>query len=789
MDVLPQPTAEGNGSPLQPQEPREENYEDLPKCFRAIAVLRRNVNTKRVLAGDKRYALLSTLDGLVDAISTLADTSLERIDEGTHDNSEDIKALQVKVNRLLFEFNSSKEIYEKLDAELCTFDDRLADEEIRIYKHLGTTDRPPPSIYNHSFPLRSLPEQPSSQDDLPYGEPSDDGTDPFEYQYGMGASVGMYPRLVADMPQNSSFNESPLIDVEKRIEPDTTITDPRRDKGVSGLVEQHGLLPDLNGANFQTPIDYVADGSESSVLYGTTPEPHPLILDNRSPDRLESYLLDFNNKTERVNQWLLHILRTSPLEVVGLRNSYDDDPGRITMDETAWAKHVLKCWPQDNRPATSDLGPYTKGAVIYGSVDSLEQNLESRNSSQLNGNGSSPVDLSTQLERSTSWHLVSSKDYEPTPHPLASTSPHQNLTESRNVNNLGSKQAVAERPRWPTSTSHPQVLSRGIQWMYRETIRGIKMSFEKKHRPKIPRIPWPTAARKNKLYTGKTHNSSVIAASGHDNVDIHESRLPHRISSSLTVSPSRKTESTSHSSTFIDSSGNLGSMREQPLSGVSNPKSKNNPERTTLLHSYNKTSLEAVHTKSLFPGRVFLLSIDSLVDLDPRAYHKPLPYIGYNPIDGPPSPLLNNEIQELNPLQNKYRDLVVRFDSPEYATAADVRIRLTPGAYNLPIHKQLRLNSTVQFAIPFGVPTLGIGQTNPHDFPKIYQDLEDPKRHANYLPSRLLSGLAREGRGQLYSFDKGYASAYIEPDLFWGPLSQGSLTSDDTDPPRYSTAY
>lgn len=460
MDVLQLSKASSNECSRHQthnREPRNENFDDLPKCFRAIAALRQNVNTKRVLAGDTRFALWRSLDELLDAAH-----------ERLQDTQEDVVASKARFEKLLTDFDSSRDRYEKADTELGALDDRLAEEEKRLYGHLETANVPVPSIYNYSFPLRSLPDQPPSRDDLTYGESSEDGTDPFESKYGLGTSVGNYPRLRTETLQNAFSGRSPSISDEDKIELDIPIAEPLRDKGISRLMEQNGFFPDLHHSGSPLATEYPVD--ESSVLFGTTPDPHLLILDCRSPVRLRRYVLEFDSKMDRVNKWLLHNLRISPLEIERLRNSYDDDSGSTTMDEETWAKHVLELWSQGNYPVALELDSQPERPFTSDPADSLKQNLESRISNQLNREGFSHDDLSRQYQNPESWlHISRPRDHEIS----LETLPFAKVNHESAVTHSFPPRRVSEYDQWSENVLKPQALLTRIQLMCRGTFRSL----------------------------------------------------------------------------------------------------------------------------------------------------------------------------------------------------------------------------------------------------------------------------------------------------------------------------
>lgn len=489
MDALPlsKDSRDGNSEHHQHHggEQSGENLDELPKCFRAIAAFRQDVNTKRVLTGDTRLALWRSLDELVDATTVLVDTLLESSHGSLQETPQDAVILKSHFDKLLVDFNTSKDKSEKLDAELCTFDDRLADEEMRLYEHLKATNiQPPASIYNHSFPLRSVPSTPPSRYDLAYVDPSVDGTDPYESIYGLGTSVGDYPTLTSKVAQDFSPSQSPSIVGQDRVDLDLAIADPLRDKGLSGLVEQNGLLPDPSYSDSSGATEYFVHDSELSVLSGTTPDPHPLLLDTRNLDRLRWYLLEFKSTKDRINKWLLSILRTSPLEVERLRNSYGNGLDSITRDEKTWAKHVLELWPHDIYHVDSEFAWQPWSAPITDSIGSLDRNLGSNNSEELNLERHNYVEPLGHQRRISSSLISYRKEYE------VSTA---KVNQEKRVAHSLPLSRVAEPFQWPEAMSKTSAPSSRIHLMYWGTSFSLNGTAKEKQQRLKPQTSSQTS--------------------------------------------------------------------------------------------------------------------------------------------------------------------------------------------------------------------------------------------------------------------------------------------------------
>jgi hypothetical protein len=80
--------------------------------------------------------------------------------------------------------------------------------------------------------------------------------------------------------------------------------------------------------------DSFGDG-DSLLLLGT---------DSDTQSTLSDYLMSFESTKNRVNRWLLHKLRVSPLEVFELRRKVQESPHTVPD----WANLALQCWEGDS---------------------------------------------------------------------------------------------------------------------------------------------------------------------------------------------------------------------------------------------------------------------------------------------------------------------------------------------------------------------------------------------------------------------------------------------------------
>jgi hypothetical protein len=166
------------------------------------------------------------------------------------------------------------------------------------------------------------------------------------------------------------------------------------------------------------------------------------------------------------------------------------------------------------------------------------------------------------------------------------------------------------------------------------------------------------------------------------------------------------------------------------------------------------------------------------------------------------SPIFKDGGQKLNLSQNEFRDLVIHFNPSCYGTndtrnpqsderpyEDEINIQLTDHADDFSLQQRSRINSTVRFMIPFGVPTLKIGHVKQEALSRILPDTQSPAELVNYVPENLLSNLGPEATKEIHLWNTGFLSSvpFVEPDYFWDTLSRDQLPTDDTDSPQYST--
>jgi hypothetical protein len=106
---------------------------------------------------------------------------------------------------------------------------------------------------------------------------------------------------------------------------------------VSMIRESSGGLDDLNVENL------FGDGN-SLLLLGS---------DTDTQSTLSDYLMQFDSTRNRVNRWLLHKLRISPLEISELRRQVLKSP----QSTPNWADLALDCWDKDNTEDEPEHSP------------------------------------------------------------------------------------------------------------------------------------------------------------------------------------------------------------------------------------------------------------------------------------------------------------------------------------------------------------------------------------------------------------------------------------------------
>ncbi|KAI9696682.1 MAG: hypothetical protein M1820_008056 [Bogoriella megaspora] len=133
-------------------------------------------------------------------------------------------------------------------------------------------------------------------------------------------------------------------------------------------------------ANIEPELDYQASlGSEDSLMDAraeTDPNLERLLLfddDFRSRSKLSDYLLTFKGSHSRINQWLLHRLRTSYTEAVSLKETVSAEG----VTDAAWSEKALALWDDDEaaRPPMyeSTIEPAPESHTFdHGQVNSLQ---------------------------------------------------------------------------------------------------------------------------------------------------------------------------------------------------------------------------------------------------------------------------------------------------------------------------------------------------------------------------------------------------------------------------------
>jgi hypothetical protein len=143
-----------------------------------------------------------------------------------------------------------------------------------------------------------------------------------------------------------------------------------------------------------------------------SPSVTELLLSNddaNSQSTLSDYLTGFVSTSDRINGWLLHKLRTSPWEIMLLR---DHVHARSKNNEN-WAKKVVQFWGQDVSPG-SIHSPSTGSFRSAGDRDSLKQyrpNLSlkippSWHAQYGSRTSTGPAQISRPFPSMTRWHGV-----------------------------------------------------------------------------------------------------------------------------------------------------------------------------------------------------------------------------------------------------------------------------------------------------------------------------------------------------------------------------------------------
>lgn len=117
--------------------------------------------------------------------------------------------------------------------------------------------------------------------------------------------------------------------------PESESTETRMNFSLSGLGDLTPIAEDYERLLDDLDVEYSFGDGDSLLLLGT---------DSDTQSTLSDYLIQFESTRNRVNRWLLHKLRVSPLEVFEFRRQVLESSERIPD----WANLALRLWEGDS---------------------------------------------------------------------------------------------------------------------------------------------------------------------------------------------------------------------------------------------------------------------------------------------------------------------------------------------------------------------------------------------------------------------------------------------------------
>ncbi|KAL2001589.1 hypothetical protein VTN02DRAFT_1568 [Thermoascus thermophilus] len=357
--------------------------EDIPRAFLAVATHRDRVNGMRVVAGDKRMQLHRELENLTLSVQTLQKDFQPLLSRLSDDVSRDASAHLEQFKGYLGSFLKTKMAYDDLDDELGGAEYLLSEDERRVYNRLAMASSPLPSTFNKSMSSFSL-HVPRFSGEGPVDDFSSVSSNSFELIYGYGTTVGERPFQKPAIrgqfpPQARQAAELLPIVPDSMAHLDHLSRGPRS----TGSIEPFSRRTTFEVIATESPPNPLAgqtedqrESVEAGYLTATTEKPivsysqsdldrfPPLFLSDRAEALLDYLVAEFNSTNDRINRWLLHMLRSSPWEIRRFYLYFVREAERTrshVRDETTWSLLVLAHWIDDiqPRPGSVHTAPVT----------------------------------------------------------------------------------------------------------------------------------------------------------------------------------------------------------------------------------------------------------------------------------------------------------------------------------------------------------------------------------------------------------------------------------------------
>lgn len=336
---------------------------DIPRAFLEISTFREQVGMKRVEVGDKRRHLHTVLDDLIVELKSLESVFEQLSSQLGSDDYHDLCSRVETFGESLQKFISVDAEYYQLDDELGGEEYRLSQYEHRVYDQLCRRNGPSvPSAFSDSLSLASdtisKPSRPVS-----LGNYSFAGSDSYEVNFGRGTPVGSLPfpdlNVIGPIYDTSLPMEGSQASRNLPLVPDGLAHfDPvTKDIGDVSADSPAGLVPGTLYSEQGNPAGNIgsADATACPFSLGTilkTAFP-PLFLAGTGDGILQYLVTQFQSTQERVDRWLLHMLRSSEWEIrrfyLNFQAVVKSKGAEIHPDMHSWSIWVIRVWSQDSQ--------------------------------------------------------------------------------------------------------------------------------------------------------------------------------------------------------------------------------------------------------------------------------------------------------------------------------------------------------------------------------------------------------------------------------------------------------
>lgn len=360
--------------------------ENIPRAFIAISSHRERVSRKRVIVGDKRMQLHRDLDDLTRSIESLRNNFQRLLSQLPDGLSKDVSAHLEQFNASLARFLKIKREYDQLDDDLGGEEYLLCEDEKRVYNRLATANGPFPPAFNKSMSSFNL-SIPYCSDEGSVYDFSSAHSDSYEQLYGYGTSIGemplhkpMIPAVpIPLLPRPRQVPERLPIVPDSLAHLDSLsiiLRAPERQASLCPRSYPEEMANWLPSAQLAGQTGEHQDGPlEGESVTATKPlvsysksdleKFPPLFLSDRAEALLDYLVREFSSTRDRINRWLLHMIRSSSWEIRRFYLYFKKEAemkGSHVQDEITWSYLVLEVWLNDIQPQS--VTPHTEPAPV-----------------------------------------------------------------------------------------------------------------------------------------------------------------------------------------------------------------------------------------------------------------------------------------------------------------------------------------------------------------------------------------------------------------------------------------